>query len=423
MGKLHSLVHILFMLLAGTIAVSAKTALENTDLPKRPAKSTVWFYRTGEWIKHYAMQGLDSNYITLPEHSWRVAFTNGFVGIHSTFLAQDIYTKDLPPFDMAIKFQTTPSVKLGFQVGFRTFGFGYSWDALNNYSQNLNFSIGGKAIGIEFMHQRSNNLKGAFHIDSAIEPTSRFGPKDFDNSITNTSLYVWYALNSAHYSHNAAVKQSYIQRKTAGSLLLQVAYMSTRLDLDTILPAVMGHVGGLETHQVGVGLGYGINYTPNQGKVLIHLSGLAQLICFTHNLITEEIDSTGILGLYRIDSRYKVHMTGTMRAAVSWEINKWVHMNVWAQANNIRFQAYASETTISLSDWNWQVNLAVGVRFGAGKKRADHILDLEEAYLNLENPPLPETEEEPKPEKPKRREMKHVELPQWITDYFYSPRP
>ena len=98
-------------------------------------------------------------------------------------------------------------------------------------------------------------------------------------------------------------------------------------------------------------------------------------------------------------------------------------MNVWAQANNIRFQAYASETTISLSDWNWQVNLAVGVRFGAGKKRADYILDLEEAYLNLESPPLPETEEEPKPEKPKRREMKHVELPQWITDYFYSPRP
>ena len=122
---------------------------------------------------------------------------------------------------------------------------------------------------------------------------------------------------------------------------------------------------------------------------------MMQLICYSHNLVTR-VDSfltktaqaqdttVAIPALYRISSRVPVHVTGTVRAAVSWEINKWVHLSAWAQVNNIRFMAHASDTKLDLSNWNWQVNLAVGVRLGAGYERRQKVLDAEEEYLIAE---------------------------------------
>jgi hypothetical protein len=236
--------------------------------------------------------------------------------------------------------------------------------------------------------------------------------------ITNTSLSVWYSLNSAHYSHNAASKQSYIQRKSAGSLLLQVHYASTQVELDARLNEFLGHLLGCETHQVGVGLGYGINYTPNKGKVLLHASAMAQLICFSHNLVSqyEEFpitvggkDTTTIqYALYRVQSRYPVHVTGTMRAAVSWEINKWVHLSAWGQVNNTRFMAQAMDATIDLHNWNWQANLSVAVRLGVGNDRIRKRLGAQE-YERLTTLPTHANQD-------------LVKLPDWFTRWFFSPK-
>ena len=445
---------------------------QGETLPKRPNKATVFFYRVGEWIDHYVMKDLDTTYIGLPEHSWRLAYTNGMLGINSTFTSFNTYYDDFNWGDTFTRMRTTPSVNLGFHAGFRGLGFGYSWDAVHAYSQNMNFTFGNKRIGIEFMRQRSTNIRTFFSIADPKDAIEL--PEDVnDASITNTSLNVWYALNATHYSHNAAIKQSYIQKKTAGSLLVQVNYMSTDVLLGQGMSAATNGILGVETHQVGVGLGYGINYTPNHGKVLLHFSAMAQLVCFSHNLVTlqdsmlfktEAKQDTMITvnALYRINSRYPVHVTGTMRAAVSWEINKWVHLSAWAQGNNMRFMAQAASANIKLSNWNWQVNLSVGVRFGAGYERRQRVLEAEEAYLLAEEKEILRLAHKHRQDSlltaqaaeiqsihaesdsiaaqqlkeaqaavqqgaaqsaKQRRRMRHTKLPQWITDFFYSPRP
>ena len=372
------------------------------------------------------MQGLDTAYIGLPEHSWRLAFTSSMIGIQSTLISRGGHIGSYLLSDMYVRQRTTPSVSLGFNAGYRSFGFGYSWDAMHAYSRNLNFSLGSKSIGIEFMRQISTNISGQVDDNQGgvlpFEWVERLSDRPIQNRITSTSLTVWYALNSSHYSHNAAIKQSYIQKKTAGSLLVQLNYASVEMSLDEFMAAVLSQVVGVETHQVGIGAGYGINYTPNKGKVLLHLSAMAQLICFSHNLITrqdsillkiENNRDTTVLAnaLHRISSRYPVHVTGTMRAAVSWEINKWVHLNAWAQVNNMRFMAQAEDMDIKLSDWNWQVNLSIGVRLGGGEKRRRKVLEDSGAYVETK---IPEHTVREVPTKP---------LPRWVTDYFYSSRP
>jgi len=389
--------------------------LATATLAQAESKGTLFFYRMGERVDRLLLQRVDTNYISLPEFGWRLAFTSGMLGINST-LESTSTLPELPfPIIMTLYSQTTPSVDLGFYAGYRGLGFSYSWDVQHAYDRRLNFNFGSKAIGLDFAYQTSNNITTKTAVDRIIIP---FMTTDKALTITNANLNVWYALNAAHYSHQAAVKQSYIQRKTAGSLLLHLSYMSSRIAAsDTILVAggkrptfssLLSEVSKMNTRQVAVGVGYGINYAPNHGKVLLHLSAAAMLVCYSVNHISYYLPDSLIAGLpgepyYVLRSAKPVHVTGNMRAAVSWEINKWVHLSAWAIGENLRFRSEKAynKNELYLSNWNWKVQLTVGVRLGVDHKR------IREALKDDPAPPaIP---------------IRTTNIPRWITDYFYSP--
>lgn len=402
---------LLLTLVCGNAFAASELKPQLTPKTEKPAsKGLKWFYRMGLKMDRWLQRGIDTSYLALPEHSWRLAQTNTMIGVNSKFTALNVEYASLPLGDISFLMKSRPSISLGFNASYRGFGFGYSWDVMSAYSQNWNFSFGSKGIGLEFMRQKSNNIHTAIDLNGE-------GTFDIPDSIklaaiTYTSFNVWYALNAAHYSHNAAIKQSYIQRKSAGSLLLQVNYMSTNVGFNRDLLIMTDQVVNIETHQMGIGLGYGINYTPNRGKVLLHLSGIAQLVCISQNLITHMdpvlVKDTIIKleGLYQVQSLYPVHVTGTVRAAVSWEINKRVHLTAWAKANNIRFRAQTSSADMALTNWNWQVNLNIAVRLGAGYERTKKALGDEYDVLRRLPAPAEQT----------------THLPQWLTDWFFSPR-
>ena len=395
------------MLLAVTVVQAAEA--------DRPHKGLHFFYKSGNWVDNYLLQKVDTDYIGLPEHSWSVAFTSGMVGINSTIHSLTLIEPIDYPLKISIYNRTTPSVDLGFNVGYRGFGFGYSWDALHAYAQKLNFSFGSKYIGLDFSYQTSANIRSQAAINDRLVPSL-----DSENNVvvTNANLSLWYALNAAHYSHAAAIKQSYIQRKTAGSLLLHLSYMSSKIGMsdsvmiagasDPTLPSMMSGVQSITTRQIAVGVGYGINYTPNHGKVLLHASAAAMLVCYSVNhvgyLFPDSIQ-TGLPGeaLFTLKPAQPVHVTGNVRAAVSWEINQWVHLSAWATGDHLRFvsEKTAKGNELRIANWNWKVQLVVGVRFGAGKDRIRRALGEMEIQTGHRD---------------------HDHLPLWLTDFFWSPK-
>ena len=409
---------------------------------KKPSKGLLFFYRTGRWIDNYLTRGIDTSYIALPEHSWRLAYTNAMVGVHSTMSSSFnvIIPGSSGPEEMSFSLlnRTTPSVDLGFYAGYRGFGFGYSWDALNAYAQRLSFSFGSKFIGIDFSIQTSTNITTRIILDNQYN----WDQGKTNIVITNASLNIWYALNAAHYSHQAAVKQSYIQKKTAGSLLVHLAYQSSQVDLqDTVkipdgerplIPSIMSNVTAVRTRQIAIGIGYGINYTPNKGKVVLHASAAAMLVTYSVNLISYYFPDTIASELpsnpmFNLEPATPVHVTGNMRAAVSWEINKWVHLNAWATGEHIRFRSKptAHENVMSLRNWNWKVQASVGVRFGAGKDRLQRALEAPQPpeggeVRGLEVRGLEEKGLEVRGVTEK--EVKKSRIPKWITGYFWSPK-
>lgn len=374
---------------------------------KQPGKAGVFFCRVGKWIDGVLTNGLDTNYIALPEYSWRIAATAGEVGIHSTYEA-----KSTPYLgDVSLNATSTPSVDLGFNAGYRGLGFGYSWDLMHRNGRNINFSAGSKMLGLEFVRTKSTSFNTLLTIPSVVD--ERIPLEQEDVWVTHTSLSVWYALNWAHYSHNAAIKQGFLQRKTAGSLLLSAAYNATDISFhDEDLPSLIYDVSQLTTHQASVGLGYGINYTPNQGKVLLHMSATAKLVFYSINQIYYTTQDTAVKAYvapcYNIMPERPVHVSGSMRAAVSWEINQYVHMSAWGQAENVRFAAGTEDTRAKFSNWNWHAHLNVGVRFGVGKTRVRKIVETADKLdPEINTPPAA---------------VRKSRLPQWITDYFFSPR-
>jgi len=407
----------LLFILIGFVLVCGQAYAEEVvaKQEKAPTKGMLFFYRIGDWANNYLRKGIDTTYIDLPEHSWRFAATLASSGINSriTSISEERWS---------LLNGAQPSVDLGFYAGFRGIGFGYSWDVLHAYSRRLSFSFGSKYIGIDFTLQKTGDLttKVAYNDQVLAELGKNL------MTITNANLHIWYALNAAHYSHNAAVKQSYIQKKTAGSLLLHLSYMSQQIQFaDTLnvigpeeggsiglLPAIMSGMTGMTTRQIAVGVGYGINYTPNKGKVVLHASAACMLVCYSVNHIMYYVPDSLLLDLpssepmFVLHPAIPVHVTGNVRAAVSWEINKWVHLSAWTTGDHLRFRSAptAAGNTLNLSTWSWKVQLNIGIRLGAGQNRLERALG---------KPVLPQ-------EMPS--EIKKSKLPLWLTDFFWSPK-
>lgn len=383
---------------------------------KEPSKGLRFFYRIGNWTDNYLRKGIDTTYIDLPEHSWRFAATFASTGVNSRInsMSEDGL--------FSLINMARPSVDLGFNAGYRGIGFGYAWDVLNAYSRRLNLSFGSKYLGIDFSLQTSADIATtlAYNNQLFIDLGSNLV------SFSNANLNIWYALNAAHYSHNAAVKQSYIQKKTAGSLLLHLSYMSHRihfndtLQLDgpeageaiALLPALMSGVTGMTTRQIAVGIGYGVNYTPNKGKVVLHASAAMMLVCYSVNHIMYYVpdslqqDLPSREPMFALQPAFPVHVTGNVRAAVSWEINRWIHLSAWATGDHLRFRSgvTAAGNTISLSTWSWKAQLNFGVRVGAGRDRLERALG-----KTVEPNALP-------------TDLRKNKLPRWLTDFFWSPK-
>lgn len=396
--------------------VHAQETAQETTQEKAPSKGLRFFYRVGRWTDDYLRKGIDTTYIDLPEHSWRFAATVASLGVNSRIASEHGGEQ------LALLNRAMPSVDLGLYAGYRGIGFGYAWDVLHAYSRRLSFSFGSKYIGVDFSLQTSGDVATTLAYKNQVLGDLGSNLVRF----TNANLNIWYALNAAHYSHNAAIKQSYIQKKTAGSLLLHLSYMSHQVHFtDTLqlpstnsekniglLPALMSGMTGMSTRQVAVGIGYGINYTPNKGKVVLHASAAMMLVCYSVNHIsyfvpdsvTRELPSGE--PMYVLHPAIPVHVTGNVRAAVSWEINRWIHLSAVATGDHLRFlsAATANGNTLLLSAWSWKAQLAFGVRVGAGRDRLERALG-----KSVEPSALP-------------ADLRKNKLPRWLTDFFWSPK-
>ena len=144
--------------------------------------------------------------------------------------------------------------------------------------------------------------------------------------------------------------------------------LSARLEgKNQMASAMLNGLKKIEFYQAAVGLGYGYNYTPNQGRLLMHISAAPLLVFFNKNFITAAVDvplsdgsrfQTDISK--EVKTKHKYFLTGVARASVHYNLSKQVYVGAAALVNDIHFSS-ASGVEIQMDDWI--VNASVGVRF------------------------------------------------------------
>ena len=324
-------------------------------------------------------RGIDTNYLALPKYRFRIAYRSEVGGAH-TFLDAD----GLPYFgNLTARFHTNPTPKMGLNIAFRNFNLGYMVDLFKGYS-NFGLAFIQNAWGLDIQRRKTSYAYG-FLDASEIE-----GKREIEaGDISMTTLFVsaYYAFNNKRFSIPAAVKQSYIQRKSAGGALLYADFRYADLmfnDDSYIVQA--GGTKELELYQIAIGAGYGYNYTPNNGKVLLHLSVIPMITVFNQMLMTgdsrmfwhNDQDDYNLVFSRKVKPRFPVFFTGMVRTALVWNINDRFVLAWTGVCNNIRFRMrdkmfeidkpdldvyYNTIINASLMTWDWRTDIIFGVRF------------------------------------------------------------
>jgi len=143
-----------------------------------------------------------------------------------------------------------------------------------NKDYEFNLNAYGNRIGADVIFQSANTFKGNIETDH--------GNTDIGTGLIRMNmlrLNAYYALNACRFSYPAAFSQSWIQRKSSGSLMLGTSFVGGNVRVghsDDLGNKAMR----LSIANIGIGVGYGYNFVIKQNW-LIHLSSVPELVVFS----------------------------------------------------------------------------------------------------------------------------------------------
>ncbi|MBP5276898.1 MAG: DUF4421 family protein [Prevotella sp.] len=143
----------------------------------------------------------------------------------------------------------------------------------NDFEMNLNTY--GNTWGFDFFYQKAHNFTGWHERngEARIELPAEMV------SLRSLNVNAYYALNHKRFSYPAAFTQSYIQRRSAGSVLLAVSGQGQQTETKYLYESL------LKVSNIGIGVGYGYNWVP-ASHWLIHISSLPTFIVYSHTSLT-----------------------------------------------------------------------------------------------------------------------------------------
>lgn len=143
----------------------------------------------------------------------------------------------------------------------------------------LNMNAYGNRLGADVIFHSSKTFEGSVHTSHG--DTGIHAGMISQNMLT---LNAYYALNGRRFSYPAVFSQSWMQKRSCGSLMLGASFMGG------VLKARHDDVIGnpesrLSILCVGLGAGYGYNLVLRHGW-LIHLSALPELVVYSRSRLT-----------------------------------------------------------------------------------------------------------------------------------------
>ena len=312
--------------------VSEATAQTLTQSERRERMDSVLLSR------YNRNKGIDTAYVMRPPTKWTVV---GRINVSGANIeTEGVDNGQHFNSEMIADYKSTVSVAVSY--------LGLSLSAALNpaklmgkyHDYELNFNLYGKRFGFDVIYQDAKNFTG-WYDQEGLERIDL--PADM-LKVKTLNVNAFYVFNSRRFSYPAAFSQSYIQRRSAGSLLLAASAMGQRATLDW--EQQMQH----KMTNIGIGAGYGYNYVPRQGW-LLHISALPTFIVYSKTSMT--------FGDNRIPLSYHFpECIITSRGSVvrQWS-NKFLGLSMVFNYTNI-----GNEDKLAVYNVKWRVRTFFGLR-------------------------------------------------------------
>lgn len=291
----------------------------------------------------------DSSYYCPPPKKWTLSTQSTFSGTYIRALGKN---EDR---DFITRISDDARVKQSLSLGFAGLSLGWSFAPWykDNHDIKYNLELYSNMLGLKASYQTISSFKGYVISDGV-----RLGEISA-NSVQHhiSSLEAYIVPNYRKYSVPAGSSKSYIQKRSAGSLLLGVSYHRDRTHVpgrgDS--PAI-----SINSKMAGLGAGYGHNFVLPRAWSL-HILCLPEIIVFDSGKLKIDYDEAG-----EAHTRYDISQAmrspefsfNASAACVKWLGNWYISLNF-----NGELYRLGSYNSYNLTNIIWEGRLGAGFRF------------------------------------------------------------
>jgi hypothetical protein len=336
------------------------------------------------------VRGVDRRYIDIPDQPWLIMLRGN---ISQTIVSMKTNGSVLDEeYDNDTRLVTRPSKKIGFKVGYRGCGIGYMVNVGGDKGTRLTLGATGKSYSLNVRYHSFENSHPDIDMVSDLlteeDLVEMKNVKLIDPIKVKTLLAdAYYMFNGKKFSYAAAYKQSVIQKRSAGSLIVGGMFNYTDInysaDSNGDLIFLMHGLGRVKLWQGSVGVGYAYNWVPCRG-LLINVMAMPMLtfvnklkayaydtniedmmedpMFWNDQISYEEWDKwyyqnvrISPLGSETFNSGVSISFDG--RVSVTYNFGRYF-LNVFGQFNNIRYHHNSSHGYLN----DWFVNSSIGIR-------------------------------------------------------------
>ena len=232
--------------------------------------------------QRYNRINYDTNYIGRPDYRWTIKARPklSLFGVHTETLG--------PSGQLKVDLRSAIKSKISFSIGYSGVSLSASAKPENllrteEQDYEFRFDVYSRKFGFEFEASLIHSLEGTFHMESPLlisllpsgDSILDLNLPDGFTTQANFFLGGYYVFNHQCFSYPAAFTQSYIQKRSAGSLIAGTNLFFGQLTLGD-------STNGTELYQVtnlfiSLGIGYGYNFVLPHNW-LIHLSAIPYFI-------------------------------------------------------------------------------------------------------------------------------------------------
>lgn len=234
-------------------------------------------------------------------------------------------------------------------VGYKGIAFGYTFNPFSKTKKGgdhrFNLTLNGNFLGINFAYHNVKSFSGYSRLG-----TERYNIPYGEPNMKLFLINTYVVFNHKHYSFPAGVSQSYIQKRSSGSLIAGVTYTNNRTNVSSIgfgEPSIK-----INAKMVSIGAGYGYNYVPWK-DMLLAFSFIPKIVVYDSSFIN--VKSYDISQAFK---RPQLTYYASL-AMVKWFGNFFVAVSALADG----YTSHKTSSGYHLLQTQWQTHFHLGVNF------------------------------------------------------------